>query len=95
MQDWKLAVVVGCVALGGVVVGAECFGARPAQAQTAPPTYARCIVARQESLDTHDDGQIEGPGLNRTILIPSGWEVVGGGGIEGTHFLGSVLLCRR
>lgn len=95
MQDWKLAVVVGGVALGGVVVGAQCFGARPVQAQTAPAAYARCIVARQESLDTHDDGQIEAPGLNRTILIPSGWDVVAGGGIENAHWLGAVLLCHR
>lgn len=92
MQDWKLALVVGAVALGGVVVGAQCFGARPAAAQTSG--YQQCIIARQESLDTRNDGTVEEPRLDRTVLIPSGWKVVGGGGVTpaGT---GAVVLCRR
>jgi hypothetical protein len=93
VQNWKLAIVVGGVALGGVVVGANCFGARPASAQEAV-TYSRCFVARQESVDTRNDGTIETPNLDHTILIPRNWEVVGGGGGEG-NYLGFITLCHR
>ena len=93
MQDWKLALVVGGVAPGGVVVGAQCFGARPAQAQAG---YARCIVARQESLDTGSDGMIELPSADHTFVVPTGWEVVGGGGPgQSSNWLGALVLCHR
>lgn len=97
MKDWKLALVVGGVALGGVAVGAQCFGARPALAQT-DRTYARCIVVRQESTDTGGDGTFGNPGVDHTVLIPSGWDVVGGGGQGGGGsgtYLGAVVLCHR
>jgi hypothetical protein len=97
MKDWKLALVVGGVALGGVVVGAQCFAARPAAAQTTA-TYSRCFVARQESQDTGSDGHFAMPGVDHMILVPSGWEVVGGGGQGGGNsgtYLGAVLLCQR
>ncbi len=94
MKDWKLALVVGGVALGGVVVGAQCFGARPVQAQVGP--YVRCVIARQESLDTHNDGNIEAPNLDHVVLIPAGWEPIGGGGPSTSdNHLGTVVLCRR
>lgn len=95
MQDWKLALVVGGVALGGVAVGAQCFGARPVAAQTSA-TYTRCIIARQESLDTRGDSSIEAPDSGHTITIPTGWEVVGGGGpTPDDRFLGAIVLCHR
>jgi len=91
MQDWKLALVVGGVALGGVAVGAQCFGARPAAAQTSA-TYTRCIIARQESLDTRDDSSIEAPNSGHTVSIPPGWDPVGG---SGDGVMGYVVLCHR
>ncbi|MFO0685863.1 MAG: hypothetical protein U0234_27640 [Sandaracinus sp.] len=95
MTDWKLALVVGGVALGGVVVGAQCFGARPVAAQTST-TYTRCIVARQESLDTRDDSSIEAPDPGHTVTVPSGWEVVGGGGLSDRgNYVGAIVLCHR
>ena len=94
MQDWKLALVVGGVALGGVAVGAQCFGARPAQAQLGP--YTRCVIVRQESLDAHNDGSIDPPNIDHVVLMPVGWEPIGGGGYVGAAaHMGSVVLCRR
>lgn len=92
MQDWKLALVVGGVALGGVVVGAQCFGARPVQAQATG--YTRCMIARQETLDTGRDGVITRPTTAEIIEVPTGWEVVGGGG-PGGNWVGTIVLCRR
>ncbi len=96
MKDWKLALVVGAVALGGVVVGAQCFGARPAEAQSR--SFRRCVVARQESLDVNGAGQIDRIDMGHSVMVPSGWEVLGGGGQGGGSagtYLGAVVLCER
>jgi len=93
MEQWKLALVVGAVALGGVALGGVLFSSEPASAQTAP--YTQCIIARQESIDTNESGRIaERPSPARLIEIPPGWEPVGGGGLNG-NWVSSVVLCRR
>ncbi len=91
MEQWKLAVVVGAVALSGVVVGAGCFGAPAASAQVAQPAFTRCFFGRQESVDVDNSGVVASPDLSHTINVPAGWTVVGAAGTEGQA---AVLLCR-
>lgn len=55
MDSWKLVLMTGLVALGGVGVGATVFGSQPAQAQR--PQFRECFVARQESLDTNGESR--------------------------------------
>jgi hypothetical protein len=92
MKDWKLAVVVGAMTLAGVVVGAQVFGAQPATAQEAG--YRQCFVGIQEGVDINDEGVVATPERSRTIVVPSGYTVVGGAG-GGTPGRGYVLFCRR
>ncbi len=94
MEQWKLAAVIGVVALGGVAVGGWLFGANHADAQEARPAYRECFVARQENVDTNDRGQIEAFREDHVVLIPPGWTPIGGGGAgaSGTH--GTLVLCR-
>jgi F0F1-type ATP synthase membrane subunit c/vacuolar-type H+-ATPase subunit K len=94
-ESWKLSLAGGIVALAGVAVGATCFGSGPAQAQTAPAAFSRCVIARQESLDTNSAGAIDAPDVSHTILVPAGWEVVGGGGMHDQTWNSAVVLCHR
>ena len=92
MKDWKLALVVGAMTLGGVVLGATLFGSDPVQAQQGP--YRECFIARQETVDTNNEAMIERPGRNRLITVPPGFEPVGAGGLDG-NWVGVVAFCRR
>lgn len=95
MEGHKLVLAGGAIALAGIGVGAFLFSPRPATAQVSP--FRECIIARQESLDTNGSGVIAEAGLNFRIVIPPGWEPIGGGGPEGGRdgWLGTVILCRR
>lgn len=91
MEQWKLALVMGVVALGGVAVGAWAFGAPAATAQTPP--FRDCVIVRQESVDVNDSGEVQRIGLARTIRIPPGYTPIGGGGL-GPNWVGAMVLCR-
>ncbi len=94
MEQWKLALVMGVVALGGVAMGAACFGGGRAEAQATG--FRECIIARQESLDTDARGEIESPNPAHSIHVPAGWEVVGGSGVSATsNWVGAIVLCRH
>ncbi|MBN8612075.1 MAG: hypothetical protein J0L92_15885 [Deltaproteobacteria bacterium] len=98
MEGWKVGLVVGGMTLAGVVVGATCFGTQRVSAQQAGG-YRECFFGRQESVDINNEGIVERPGRNRTIIVPAGFEVVGGGGAStisnGNANDASVLFCRR
>jgi len=89
MTDWKLAAVVGVVALGGVAVGATCFGAPPASAQSR--AFTRCFIAYQQAVDVDGSSAVGAPDPAHLIDVPSNWVVVGGGGVW--QHIGGVLLC--
>ena len=91
MDQWKLAAVMGAVALGGVAVGGWLFGAQHARAQQA--AFTQCFVARQESVDTNGEGLIAQPRQSETVHVPPGWTVVGGGGLVG-NWTSTIVLCR-
>ncbi len=94
LEQWKLGLVMGLVALGGVAIGASFLGADRAEAQMT--AYRQCVLARQESLDTNGAGQIERIDSAHTIVIPAGWEVIGGSGVSATsNWVGAIVLCRR
>lgn len=88
MESWKLVLSTGLIALGGVAVGATVFGSEPAEAQTR---YRECIFARQETVDTDDEGRVAPPSRRRTVQIPHGWTPIVGGGFDRG---GILLLCR-
>ncbi|MFO0708788.1 MAG: hypothetical protein U0353_03055 [Sandaracinus sp.] len=98
MEQWKLALVVGAMTLGGVAVGAQLFGARTVSAQQASG-YRECFFGRQESVDINNEGVVDRPGRNRMIVVPAGFEVVAGGGAStisnGNANDASILFCRR
>lgn len=98
MEQWKLALVVGAMTLGGVAVGSQCFGARTASAQQAG-SYRECFTGRQETVDINNDGIVERPNRNRMVVVPPGFEVVGGGGAgsmsDGNANDSTILFCRR
>lgn len=91
MTDWKLVFAGGAIGILGMGAGAWLFGSPRAEAQQGP--FTQCIIARQESLDTNNQGQIETPRIDRTIRIPSGWTPIGGGGLVG-EWVGTVIVCR-
>ena len=91
MEQWKLALVVGTLVLGGVGLGAALFRAPAAEAQTAG--YRECMVARQESLDTNDSGEVQTPSAARVIRVPPGWQPVGGAGLF-NNWVAGVVFCR-
>ncbi len=90
MEQWKLAAVMGAVALGGVALGGLLFGSHPAQAQRAQ--FTECFVARQQSVDTDDQGRVHQPSPAQLFMIPPGYTVVSGAG--GLGHDGTILLCR-
>lgn len=82
MEQWKLAAVMGAVALGGAAVGGWLFGVDHASAQAArPQAFRECFTARQESVDVGNDGMIARPHVNEIVYVPEGWTVVAGGGL--------------
>jgi hypothetical protein len=92
MQPWKAALAGAGIAIGGMVVGAQLFGAEPANAQAG--AYRECFFGQQELVDIDNAGEVATPPRDRTILVPRGFEVVGGGGnARGDH--GTILFCRR
>lgn len=94
MKDWKL-IMMGC-AIGTVcsTTTAWLVTSHPVEAQ-AQGQFTQCIIARQESLDTNDRGEIEAPHVDRVVNIPPGWVPVGGGGFRGDGADSAVVLCRR
>ena len=92
MEPWKAAVGGAAIALGGLALGAHLFGAEPASAQTG--AYRECFFGQQEVVDIDANGAVEMPTRDRTIVVPGGYEVVGGGGnTRADH--GTILFCRR
>ncbi len=91
MKDWKL-ILIGC-AIGTVcsTTTAWLVTSHPVEAQAQGP-FTQCILAQQEHLDTNNQGQVEAPRVDHTVLIPSGWTPIGGFGTGG---YGGVVLCRR
>ena len=94
MEQWKLAAVIGAVALGGVVSGGWLFGSRGAAAQEEPreAEFTRCFVARQPTVDTDDEGRTAPLTRDHLVLVPDGYTAVGGGG--GPAGDGTVVFCR-
>lgn len=92
MKDLRL-ILIGC-AIGTVcsTTTAWLVASRPVEAQAQGP-YTQCFVARQESIDTNDHGQIERLEERRMVNIPPGWVPIGGGGepIAGA----AIVLCHR
>ena len=91
MKDWKL-ILIGC-AIGTVcsTTTAWLVTSRPVEAQAQGP-FTRCIMAYQESVDTNNEGRFVVPELNHTVLIPPGWEPIGGSVGQDS---GGVVLCHR
>lgn len=93
MQQWKTALAAGAIAIGGILAGATFFGAQPADAQGSTG-YRQCFFGQQELVDIDSNGVVATPPRSRTINVPRGYEVVGGGGnMRGDH--GTILFCRR
>jgi hypothetical protein len=95
MEGWKLVMAGGVIALAGMAVGASLFGAQPVVAQSSG--WRDCFIARQESVDTGGSGTTERVDLGHVVLVPAGYEPVGGGGMglgdgNGTS---TVVLCRH
>ncbi len=87
MQQWKTALAGAALALG-----VRLFGAEAASAQAG--TYAECFFGQQELVDIDGSGRVAAPPHDRMIVVPRGYEVVGGGGnSRGDH--GTILFCRR
>lgn len=99
MRDVKMAIVGGLLVIAGVAIGATLFGTERAEAQRGP--YRTCVFGHQETHDIDGNGEWERADRNfagdRIIRIPSGWEVVSGGGALNSQRgrLGMILLCRR
>lgn len=94
MEGWKLVVAGGVIAIGGMAVGAALFGAEPAVAQTTD-SWRDCIIVRQESLDVNSSGRMETVDIAHTVLVPSGYVPVGGGGMWDGNNTATVVLCRH
>jgi hypothetical protein len=98
VEGWKVGLVVGAMTLAGVIVGSTCFGTQPVSAQQAAG-YRECFFGRQETVDINNEGVVDRPGRNRMIVVPTGFEVVGGGGASqlsnGNANDASILFCRR
>lgn len=90
MKDWKLVLVGAGIALAGMIVGASLFGAQPAAAQR---TYTQCFIGIQEVVDIDGSGTVHLPESSRSVNVPSGWDVVSGGGIH-PGGAGGFLFCR-
>lgn len=90
MESWKLVCAGGAIALAGMALGAWLFGPEPARAQQG--AYERCIAVKQESIDVNNEGNVAPVTRDHTVLIPPGWEVIGGGGAPS---LGVIVLCHR
>ena len=97
MESFKVAFLASAMTLSGVALGAYLFGGNPVQAQQAG--YRECFFGRQESVDINNEGVVERPNRDQTIVVPAGFEVVGGGGASrltsGNASTGTILLCRR
>lgn len=92
MTQWKAALAGAALAVGAIALGARLFGAEPASAQAG--TYAECFFGQQELVDIDGAGRVAAPPRDRMIVVPSGYEVGGGGGnSRGEH--GTILFCRR
>lgn len=91
MKDLRL-ILIGC-AIGTVcsTTTAWLVTSRPVEAQAQGP-FTQCTFARQETLDTNDQGVVETVRLDRSVNIPPGWVPVGGT-VYGRD--GGVVLCRR
>lgn len=93
MQQWKAAFAGAAIAAGGIAAGLQVFGSQPAGAQAATG-YRECFLGQQELVDIGNDGLVAPPPRARTIVVPRGYDVVGGGGNHrGDH--GTILFCRR
>lgn len=93
MENWKLVMAGGVIALAGMVVGASLFGGTPAVAQT--DGWRDCFIARQESVDTNASGRTASVDSGHTILVPSGYVPVGGGGMWDGNDTATVVFCRH
>ena len=94
MEQWKLAAVMGAVALGGVAVGGWLCGVDHARAQEARPAFRECFVARQETVDTNNEGAVEPFRVDHIVTVPAGWTPISGGGGATSHGHGAVVFCR-
>ena len=94
MKDWKL-ILMGC-AIGTVcsTTTAWLVTSHPVEAQAQGP-FTQCIIARQETLDTNNQGQIEAPRIDHTVIVPPGWVPLGGGGEANDDSDATIILCRR
>ena len=94
MKDWKL-ILIGC-AIGTVcsTTTAWLVASHPVEAQAQGP-FTQCIIARQETLDTNNQGQIDAPRVDHTINIPPGWLPIGGGGRSDNTYEATIVLCHR
>ena len=91
MKEWKATLTGALIAVLGMAAGAWLFGGEPAEAQGSG--YQRCFFAQQELVDVDGNGDVAAPPTDRTINVPRGWTVVGGGGNHrGDH--GTILFCR-
>lgn len=98
MKEWqglpvslagKLVVAGGLIGMLGMGAGAWVFGARPVEAQQQAPqvNWRECFNAVQPSVEVSNQSVVDAPSPERTVRIPNGWVVVGGGD-------GTILLCR-
>ncbi len=88
-QQWKTALVGALMAVGGMVAGTWLAG-QPAEAQTGG--YTVCFFGSQEWVDVDASGHVATPRADRLIEVPSGYDVVSGGGSPAG---GVILFCRR
>lgn len=92
MNDGMKTLVLGAgLMLVGMIAGAQLFGAPSVAAQATRHTL--CFLARQEVVHVNSSGDIDSVSPAHTIHIPTGYEVVGGGGAD-EDGRGYILICR-
>lgn len=91
-EPWKAGLVGAVIGIGGLVAGMQLAG-QPAAAQSSG--YTVCFFATQELVDVDSSGRVATPRTDRLITVPSGYEVVGGGGSGTSGTDGAILFCRR
>ena len=90
VQQWKWVALGGGLVALGMVLGSQLVSAPPAVAQTSG--YRECFFGRQETVDINSDGIVRAPDRAHSIVMPTGYELAGSGGLA-NH--GIVLFCRR
>lgn len=95
MRDLKL-ILVGAMLVGAGVLAGLCLRGERAEAQGG--AWHSCIVADSEIVNGNNPGEMRDASGERRVLVPVGYEPIGGGGAfgnSGDRRDGFVVLCRH